>query len=133
METVTFKNGKTRKFTDFYRVQERLEESGLDYTEDCQGLIESNLPYMERMEHPDFDGDLVETTFLGTVFTLYPSGKFYTPWANSNVSIVEAAKDAIFQECLEYTAEKQGCFVESGEGDPCDIFLSRVVESEEEL
>jgi hypothetical protein len=23
--------------------------------------------------------------FLGTVFRLYPSGKYYTPWANSNV------------------------------------------------
>lgn len=34
------------------------------------------------------DDPLVEqrSCFLGTVFTLYPSGKYYTPWACSNVA-----------------------------------------------
>jgi hypothetical protein len=32
------------------------------------------------------DGQWERTTFIGTVFGLYPSGKYYTPWACSNVN-----------------------------------------------
>ena len=35
-------------------------------------------------EEPDEDG--VVRVFLGTVFSLYPSGKYYTPFANGNVA-----------------------------------------------
>ena len=131
--------------------------------------------------------------FLGTVFGLYPSGKYYQPWACSNVDpcpsckgsgkskrvkdcatcggsgsrvvqdfwakswrdelgiqvgdIVEcnvckgsgevalecsrchgigseeAWQDQRYQECLERAADKYGGWVQSGEGDLCDVFF----------
>lgn len=41
------------------------------------------------------------SVFLGTVFDLYPSGKFYTPWANSNVDVCESCAEANDGPCEE--------------------------------
>lgn len=83
-----------------------------------------------------------ECVFLGTVFSLCPSGKYYMPFACSNVEPCnhchgegcdfcgwqgsrEAYEDTLFYEYLESYAGKIGAWVENGEGDPCDIFLVR--------
>jgi hypothetical protein len=79
----------------------------------------------------DIDGDLIRLVFLGTVFALYPSGKFYTPWACSNVEKWEAEVDEIYGEVLEAEASELGCWIASGEGDPCDIFIGQCVEEDE--
>lgn len=60
--------------------------------------------------------------YLGTVFELAPSGKIYMPWS-SNVTEEEAETDADYYTALDIVAERHGAWVESGEGDPCDIFL----------
>lgn len=90
------------------------------------------------------DGERVESVFLGTVFDIMPSGKYYMPWASGNVALCprckgkgcdycghlgsrEAYEDELMGEALEEEADRLGCFTESGEGDPCDIFLKRVV------
>jgi len=93
---------------------------------------------------PDFlepDQYEVRYYFLGTVFTIMPSGKFYTPWANSNVTpcpychgsgcrqcgdmgSLEAYHDSLFMEALESECAAHGVLWGSGEGDPCDIFIS---------
>lgn len=47
--------------------------------------------YDELMsEDPDDEG--IVRVFLGTVFNLYPSGKYYTPFANGNVERCPACK-----------------------------------------
>ena len=69
-----------------------------------------------------------ETQYMGSVFTVTPSGKYYMPWANSNVNIIEAAKDSMFYEIVERELDKLGYWLESGEGDPCDLFVSRSIE-----
>ena len=96
--------------------------------------------YDEEQEH--------RSICMGTVFTIMPSGKFYMPWACSNVEPCprckgkgcdycghcgsrEAFEDSVMQEWLEHYADKVGCYVESGEGDPCDIFLSQVRDKED--
>lgn len=43
----------------------------------------------------------------------------------------EAHEDELFWEFLEHYADKHGCFIQSGEGDPCDTFLCRVKETDE--
>jgi hypothetical protein len=156
-----------------------------------------------KRESEDDSEECVESQFLGTVFALYPSGKYYTPFANSNVDVCprckgmckvknakedasacslamaedsalrtsmmaqygawangqwpeesvkrleslqktirqtaaektcphchgegsrEAYEDGVFSEALESAAEKVGAWIESGEGDPCDVFLAR--------
>jgi len=51
---------------------------------------------------PDFFGGEKDTEsrqiFLGSIYSLYPSGKFYTPWAHSNVSEEEAIADEKWRE-----------------------------------
>lgn len=40
---------------------------------------------LDSQDWQENDGNFERTCFLGTVFRLFPSGKYYTPWANSNV------------------------------------------------
>jgi hypothetical protein len=61
--------------------------------------------------------------FIGTVFSLYPSGKYYMPWACSHVSDEEAALDAAYGEQLDDEAKAYGYCIAHGEGDPCDVFV----------
>ena len=153
----------------------------------------------------DDDGQMIGRTFLGTVFGLYPSGKYYTPWASGNVApcdackgtarlrqssknrrkekkwrkanerckhgfailrkrdmgetrmlrrgrmtwgnvqrfaskacpecagrgSVEVACDEVFGEVLEAIAEENGGWIESGEGNACDVFFGMSVEATE--
>ena len=62
--------------------------------------------------------------FLGTVFQLYPSGKYYMPWACSNVTEEEAEQDEEWREAVEAALDEHGMYLTSGEGDPCDVFAS---------
>jgi hypothetical protein len=136
-----------------------IERSARNVIKD--GLKDS--PYQDT----DMEGNTVERVYLGTVFSLTPSGKFYTPFANSNVDSCprckgtgviqhksenttghptfltescsfcgglgsrETYEDEVFNEELERAADKAGWYIESGEGDPCDIFMVRVVDTPE--
>lgn len=60
--------------------------------------------------------------FLGTVMGLFPSGKYYTTWADSNVTEYEARVDNAYREGLESVLEDRGFWLENGENDPCDVF-----------
>lgn len=44
----------------------------------------------------------------------------------------EAHLDEVWWKAFEAVADKHGCFVTSGEGDPCDIFVGMAAEEEEE-
>lgn len=50
--------------------------------------------------------------WLGSVYGLSPSGKYYTFWASDNVDHVEAARDQAFFDALENVTEKYNMFVE---------------------
>jgi len=52
-----------------------------------------------------------------------PSGKYYTPWANSNVNGIEAARDSVWWEALEWVAEEHDVIVMACEGDPTVTLL----------
>jgi hypothetical protein len=64
---------------------------------------------------------MVKHVYLGKVYNLNPSGKYYMPWC-SNVTEREARKDAIWQERLEKELASIGAFPASGEGDSTDLF-----------
>lgn len=85
-------------------------------------------------------------SYLGTVMGLTPSGKYYQPYACSNVDTCtrckgmgkqrngtmcswcdglgshEAAQDADWVTALESIADEYGMWVENGEGSATDIF-----------
>jgi hypothetical protein len=80
----------------------------------------------EALRNPHYDLEVEDdicSIFLGTVMSLTPSGKYYTPWANSNVTPNDIANDALWYEALDAVAESYDGWVESGEGDPCDLFV----------
>ena len=76
-------------------------------------------------------GDVVRAVYLGTVFQLTPSGKYYTFWT-SNLTQEDVEADTEWWERVEAEAEKRGLFFTSGEGDPCDIYICRIEDTEEE-
>lgn len=63
--------------------------------------------------HNDGQGNWDKSLFLGTVFSLLPSGRYMSG----------LQKGAKYWEDLEAVAKEYGMSVTSGEGDPCDIFL----------
>ena len=64
------------------------------------------------------------SVYLGSVLGLSPSGKYYTAFANGNVTKAEAKRDEAWYAAMDSAAEKYGGSIESGEGDPCDLYLS---------
>jgi hypothetical protein len=60
--------------------------------------------------------------FLGTVMSLSPSGKYYTAWANSNVTESEIDTDETWYNALESQLSDMGYSLESGEGSSTDLF-----------
>ena len=94
-------------------LKEELEQA--EWEDDC------NNPDMESRQ-----------IYIGTVFALYPSGKFYMPWACSNVTEAEAEKDEAWRERAESELEAIGASLESGEGDPCDLFVAQYRDKKEE-
>lgn len=98
----------------------------------------------------EIDGRTFKSIYIGKVFDIYPSGKYYTPFAASNLEPCpicegsgqyngeceycggygsrEALLDEIFHDKLEEELEKYGITLTSGEGDPTDVFAQMEVE-----
>lgn len=79
---------------------------------------------LDSLNNPDNDGQVCGITFLGTVFALSPSGKYYTPFACSNIDDIDAILDSAFYAALDNVAESFDGWIESGDGDPCDLFFA---------
>jgi len=81
---------------------------------------------------PNDDGDgYVGREYLGSVLSLYPSGKIYMPWT-SNQTDYDVLRDEAFYSALETVADERGGWIENGEGDPCDVFFCVSVDCPEE-
>ena len=83
--------------------------------------------YLDKEEwvDDDYENDRQKRSFFyGSVFLNLPSGKYYMPWCCSNVTEEEVNKDIEWYEQAENELVTIGCFIESGEGDPCDLFIS---------
>lgn len=68
----------------------------------------------------DGQGNLTKSVFLGTVFAILPSGRYMSG----------TTEDERFWADLEAVASEYNMSVESGEGDPCDIFLVKQIEQD---
>ena len=73
-------------------------------------------------DEPDND-IIILKTYVGSLFHFIPSGKYYTPWANSNVSLREAAIDELWNEFIEDAFSDEEFNFESSENCPTDILL----------
>ena len=66
--------------------------------------------------------------FLGSVMSIMPSGKFYMPWT-TNQTQRDVIKDSAFMSALEDVLDEYDMWIESGEGDPTDLFVcARLIE-----
>ena len=182
-----------------------------DIKKQAKAIVLDNIEELHKQDVQDvpMDEGKCRMLFIGTVFRIMPSGKFYMPWACSNVEPCprckgggtipnknhdaqkyehaveldracrrmamdkygswfegkwpaevkaecdrsgervrlfqkdntcslcngvgsrEAYEDEMMQEWLHHYAQQEGCYVTSGEGDPCDLFLCESVEEEE--
>lgn len=78
----------------------------------------------EAISNPhQYEDGYIGSYYLGSVMSLAPSGKYYMPWT-TNQTDEDVEKDQAFFEALDKVAEENGMFIESGEGDPTDVFVS---------
>lgn len=63
--------------------EDQIRKDAAEIIWDAVQSLPSSEPYF------DFDGLFVRAVYLGSVLSIIPSGKYYTPWANSNVDDCE--------------------------------------------
>jgi hypothetical protein len=68
-------------------------------------------------------GEVFGSCFIGTVQSLAPSGRYTAPWNRTS------AQDSAFFRALDDIAAEHGMWIESGEGDPCDLYACVAVET----
>ncbi len=78
--------------------------------------------YMTNGIKTETDNGWNMESYIGSVFSLMPSGKYCMPWS-SNVTEKVSIQDERERERMEKAANELGAWVESGEGDPTDLFL----------
>lgn len=117
----------------------------------ARSTVRNAIPFLKTSEVFERDGEHYRAVFVGSLIN--PSGKFYTPFAHSNVRSCprckgavpamdsctfcgglgsrEAYLDELFWEAIDAALERHDAWTESGEDDPCDTFF--VTSAEEEL
>ena len=68
-----------------------------------------------------FELQVIASCWLGTVFAIMPSGKYYMPWT-TNQTAKDVIRDSAYWQALEEVSEANGMYITNGEGDPCDLF-----------
>lgn len=95
-------------------------------------------PYLEEIREWDWDGiqaDALENegqVWLGSIYSLTPSGKFYTAWVTGDLTEKEADMDEMWWDALETVAEEYGMSVSSGEYEPDHVYAFTDVEETED-
>ncbi len=80
----------------------------------------------EELHLDDYNPETgVRSIYLGSILSITPSGKFYTPFANSNVSLKEAALDELWWDYMGRGLGESCLSLVLGEGDGLDLFLVR--------
>lgn len=94
-----------------------------------------NLAALKRLQPSNFttqeqyDGDPYESVYLGTVFALDPCGRYHHAILSPNGL---SSRCAAYWEALDKAADRLGGWIESGEGDPCNIYFCRALPEVEE-
>lgn len=80
----------------------------------------------EYWEYDSMMEGWVRKVFIGHWCSCVPSGKYYTPWANSNVTEAEAKEDQRWWDKSDQELAQIGCYLDTGEGCATDIFAVEV-------
>lgn len=91
--------------------------------------IENNFyPPVHDWEETEDEHGKYLCSYLGSIMDVFPSGKFYMPWT-TNQTVRDIWQDRAFGEALEDVLEGYGIWVESGEGDPTELFICTLKET----
>lgn len=86
-----------------------------------------------KIYYDSMNDSLYQSTYLGSVFNIMPSGKYYLPFACSNVTEEEAEEDERYNTQMEDELRTINAYLVSGEGDPTDILINRNYATLEEI
>ena len=75
----------------------------------------------------DEENNIIASVYLGSVFSIYPSGKYWT-FFTTNATLKERLKDSRFDEALNSVADFYNGFIVRGEGDPTDVYFQMVID-----
>ncbi len=88
-----------------------LENSILD-------MVERELDFGEKKR--------IKSVFLGTYMALDPCGRYHSAFSPNSIT----KECETFWDTMEDIAGELNCWIETGEGDPCDLFLCKEIERE---
>ena len=82
---------------------------------------------MKRFDWDRIEAELGEegSVFVGSVSSIFPSGKFYTSWT-TNQGAKDVLRDETFGRVLDEILESKNIQWRSSEGDPCGVVFHRV-------
>jgi hypothetical protein len=94
--------------------------------------IESQLPNYDYIrKHEYSENEYSSTMYVGSVMSLFPSGKYYIMGLTSNQTKEDVVKDTFFMKCFDACLQAKDYWREQGEGDPTDVLIGRLLTNEE--
>lgn len=107
------------------RLKETREQRVKRYEQYLRGLYAWS--YLKQCAMNESEGEPDENNtvraYMGTVQDIFPSGKYYTAFACSNVNEAEIQDDADFMQAFQNVATDYNGYIIFGEDDPCDLFI----------
>lgn len=81
----------------------------------------------ERFYRQDRDGEEYASLYLGSVLSLDPCGRYHHVLSPNGATM----RCIRYWENLEETAEELGAWIETGEGDACNVYLCRAAREDD--
>lgn len=79
----------------------------------------------------DEEGNTKFVNYIGSVMSVFPSGKYYTAWT-TNQTNRDVLQDGCFRTAFEKVLSEHNMWLENGEGDPTDLFICKSEDEESE-
>ena len=105
-----------------YGVDEIFKEK---YKIDCKNILEYVEKNIDGENEQVNDDNVYKTVYIDSVFSIYPSGKFYMPWT-TNQNHRDVYKDEIFREVLEDMLSDNDLYLDD-RGDSDGIYISKSI------
>lgn len=101
---------------------EEIIESAKMHAENMIKEYESCKDDKDYLKSDYCEDDKYICAFYGDILYINPSGKLYTYWT-SNQTDQDIEQDRLFWDTINEIIEPLGLWIESGEGDGCDIMI----------
>lgn len=110
--------------------ENEIIESAKSIAEDMINTYEKNKDDEYYLVEGVYSGESYICIYYGNILDIQPSGKFYTMWT-TNQSNEDESNDSLFWETVNKIISEKFLWVESGQGDGCDIMICGMIPGEE--